>query len=215
MKHRWITPLLLAAMWAFALAVYPDAPERIPTQWNLRGQPAAWGGRSAVFLLPAIATAVAALLVLVLPRIDPRRANWEKFRAELWVIVSVLLLFTAWLEAVTLGSALGWSVNQGRAMLGGVGVLLVLIGNYLPRIRSNWFLGIRTPWTLTSERVWRETHRVGGRAFVAAGLVMTLASLTPAPVADIASMTAVGVAAVLPVAYSYFAWRREAAGRVG
>jgi uncharacterized membrane protein len=215
MKHRWITPLLLAAMWAFALAVYPDAPERIPTQWNLRGQPDAWGGRSAVFLLPAIATALAALLVLVLPRIDPRRANWERFREELWVIVNVLLLFMAWIEAVTLGSALGWGVDPGRAMLGGVGVLLVLIGNYLPRIRSNWFLGIRTPWTLTSERVWRETHRVGGRAFVAAGLVMTLASLTPAPVADIASMTAVGVAAVLPVAYSYFAWRREAAGRVG
>jgi uncharacterized membrane protein len=215
MKHRWITPLLLAAMWAFALAVYPGAPERIPTQWNLRGQPDAWGGRSAVFLLPVIATALAALLVLGLPRIDPRRANWERFREELWVIVNVLLLFMAWIEAVTLGSALGWSVDPGRAMLGGVGVLLVLIGNYLPRIRSNWFLGIRTPWTLTSERVWRETHRVGGRAFVAAGLVMTLASLTPAPVADIASMTAVGVAAVLPVAYSYFAWRREAAGRVG
>jgi uncharacterized membrane protein len=213
MKKRWAAPLLLAAMWAFALAVYPRMPERIPTHWNLHGEADGWGGRAAAFLLPAIATALAGLMVFVLPRIDPRRANWEKFREELWVVVNVILLFMAWIEAVTLGSALGWRIDTGRAVLGGVGVLLVVIGNYLPRIRSNWFFGIRTPWTLTSERVWRETHRVGGRAFVAAGVVMTLASLAPAPFADAVSMAAVAAAVLVPVAYSYLAWRREAAGR--
>jgi uncharacterized membrane protein len=213
MKRRWAAPLLLAAMWAFALAVYPRMPERIPTHWNLHGEADGWGGRAAAFLLPAIATAVAALMVFVLPRIDPRRANWEKFRDELWVVVNVILLFMAWIEAVTLAAALGWEVDTGRAVLGGAGVLLVVIGNYLPRIRSNWFFGIRTPWTLTSERVWRETHRVGGRAFVAAGVVMVAASLAPAPFADAVSMAAVAAAVVVPVAYSYLAWRREAAGR--
>ena len=213
MKNRWAAPLLLAAMWAFALAVYPRLPARIPIHWNLHGEVDRWGGRGGAFLLPAIATALAGLMVFVLPRIDPRRANWEKFSDELRIVVNVILLFMAWIEAVTLGAALGWEVDTGRAVLGGAGVLLVVIGNYLPRIRSNFFFGIRTPWTLTSERVWRETHRVGGRAFVAAGVVMVLASLAPAPFADVAAMTAVATAVVVPIAYSYLAWRREAAGR--
>jgi uncharacterized membrane protein len=213
MMKRWTAPLLLAAMWAFALAVYPRMPARIPVHWNLHGEVDRWGGRGAAFLLPAISTALAGLMVFVLPRIDPRRANWEKFREELWVVVNVILLFMAWTEAVTLGAALGWRIDTGRAVLGGVGALLVMIGNYLPRIRSNFFFGIRTPWTLTSERVWRETHRVGGRAFVAAGVVMVVASLVPEPFADVATMAAIAAAVVVPIAYSYLAWRREAAGR--
>jgi uncharacterized membrane protein len=215
MKSRWIAPLLLAAMWGFALAACARLPERIPIHWDLHGQANGWGGRGAAFLLPAIATALAALITLVLPRIDPRRANWEKFGDELRRIVNVLLLFMAWIEGVSLGAALGWRVNTGRAVLGGVGVLLVVIGNYLPRIRSNWFVGIRTPWTLSSERVWRETHRVGGRAFVAAGVVMVVATFVPPPFGDGVAIAAIAVAAVVPVAYSYLAWRREASGRAG
>lgn len=215
MKTRWAAPLLLAAMWASALAVYPRLPERIPIHWNLQGEVDGWGGRAAAFLAPAIGTALAALLVLVLPRIDPRRANWEKWREELWLLVNVLVLFTAWMHAVSLGSALGWRVDTGRAVLGGIGVLLVAVGNYLPRIRSNWFVGIRTPWTLTSERVWRDTHRVAGRAFVAAGVVMALAALAALSFAHLASLAAVALAVVVPVVYSYLAFRREAAGTVG
>ncbi|HEV7588016.1 MAG TPA: SdpI family protein [Longimicrobium sp.] len=214
MKRRWAAPLLLAAMWAFALAVYPRLSARIPTHWNLHGQVDGWGGRSAVFLLPAIATAVA-LLMIVLPRIDPRRANVEKSRDELWRFVNVLLLFMAWMEAVMLAATLGWRVDMTRAALGGTGVLLVVIGNYLPRIRSNWFFGIRTPWTLSSERVWRETHRVGGRTLVAAGVVMALAMFAPAPLAEVVIIPVILVAVVVPVAYSYLAWRREAAGGAG
>ena len=214
MRNRWIAPLLIAAMWAFALAVYPHLPARIPTHWNLRGEPNGWGGPRAAFLFPAIGTGLW-LLLLVLPRIDPRRANWEKFRDEVRLLVNVLVLFAAWIEAVALGAALGWNVDAGRAVLGGVGVLLAVIGNYLPRIRSNWFFGIRTPWTLSSERVWRDTHRIGGRAFVIGGVAMVLAMFIPGFAAQVLSIVAVTVAAVIPVVYSYRAWRREAADRAG
>jgi len=211
MKKRWPALLMIAAMWAFALAVYPRLPQRIPTHWNLRGEVDGWGGRSAAFLFPAIALGFA-LLMEVLPRIDPRRANWEKFGDEVRLIVNVMVLVFAWIQGVALGAALGWNVDTGRAVLGGVGVLLVVIGNYLPRIRSNWFFGIRTPWTLASERVWRETHRLGGRTFVAGGMAMVLAGFVPSPLATVLAAGAVGVAAAVPVVYSYLAWRREAAG---
>jgi uncharacterized membrane protein len=116
---------------------------------------------------------------------------------------------------VALGAALGWNVDTGRAVMGGVGVLLAVIGNYLPRIRSNWFLGIRTPWTLSSERVWRDTHRIGGRAFVLGGVAMVLAGFVPGAFARALSVSVVVAAAGIPVVYSYLAWRREAAGRAG
>jgi uncharacterized membrane protein len=214
MRNRWTAPLLIAAMWAFALAVYPSLPARIPTHWNLHGEVDGWGGRGAAFLFPAIATGFA-LLMAVLPRIDPRRANWEKFRDEVRLLVTVFVLFSAWVEGVALGAALGWNVDTGRAVTGGVGVLLAVIGNYLPRIRSNWFVGIRTPWTLASERVWRETHRLGGRTFVAGGVAMVLAGFIPGAFAQAAAIGAVVVAGLVPVVYSYLAWRREAAAGAG
>ena len=200
MRNRWVAPLLIAAMWAFALAVYPRLPDRVPTHWNLRGEADGWGGPGAAFLFPAIATGTV-LLMMLLPRIDPRRANWEKFRGELRLFVTVLVLVFAWIQAVALGAALGWNVDTGRAVMGGVGVLLAVIGNYLPRIRSNWFLGIRTPWTLSSERVWRDTHRIGGRAFVLGGGAMGLAGVVSGAFARGLSVGAVGVAGGGPPGY--------------
>jgi uncharacterized membrane protein len=214
MRSKWAATVLAAAMWIFALAVYPRLPDRIPTHWNLHGVADGWGGRGSAFLFPAIGTGIA-LLMLVLPRIDPRRANWEKFRDEVWLIVTVLLLFNAWVEVVALGAALGWRLNTSAAVLAGVGALLAVIGNYLPRIRSNWFMGIRTPWTLSSEQVWRDTHRVAGRTFVAGGVGMVLAGFIPGTLAQAVSIAAVVIAPLIPIVYSYRAWRREAAGRAG
>ena len=214
MRNRWTAPLLIAAMWAFALAVYPRLPDRVPTHWNLKGEIDGWGGPGSAFLFPIIATGLAVLL-LVLPRVDPRRANWEKFRDEVRLLLTVLVLFTAWIEAVVLGGALGWNVDTTRAVLGGVGVLLAIIGNYLPRIRSNWFFGIRTPWTLSSERVWRETHRVGGRTFVIGGVAMVLAGFIPGILAQVLMVVAILATSAIPIVYSYVVWRREAAGRAG
>ena len=213
MKSRWLAPLVVAAMWAFALATYPRLPDVVPTHWNLRGEVDGtmprWPG---AFVLPLTAT-VMLLLFRVLPYIDPRRRNWEKFRDELHIVVSLLTLFFALVEGVSLGAALGWPVNASAAILGGIGLLFVGIGNYLPRIHSNWWMGIRTPWTLSSDRVWRDTHRVGGRAFVAGGLLCAAAALLPEAMRSWVAVSALGAAALFSAAYSYFAWRRESRAR--
>ena len=208
MKKRWPALLVIAAMWAFALAIYPRLPERIPTHWNLHGEVDGWGGRGAAFLFPAIGTCFA-LLMAVLPRIDPRRANWEKFREELWVMVNVILLFMAWTEAVTLGAALGWRVDTGRAVLGGVGVLLVMIGNYLPRIRSNWFIGIRTPWTLSSDKVWDKTHRLGAVLFMISGVLAFIGAFFGGATAFWLFFAPLMGSASFLVVYSYVLYKQE------
>jgi uncharacterized membrane protein len=213
MTRRWIAPLGVLVMWAFAFAVMPALPERIPTHWNLRGEVDGWMDRPWGALAgPLAATAVVALFA-VLPRIDPRRRNFEKFRGELHLMVNLFVLFFLAVEVLTLGAALGWPVDVGQGVLAGIGLLFVAMGNYLPRIRSNWWMGIRTPWTLESETVWRETHRLGGRCFVAGGAAAVAAAFLPEPARGVVATAALLAAGLVPAAWSYVIWRRERGGR--
>ncbi len=211
MRSRWTAAVVLAGMWVLALVIYLRAPSRIPMHWNLHGEIDGWGGPASAFTLPAVGMGIV-LMMEILPRLDPRRANWEKFGGEVRLIVNVLVLFLAWMELSTIGAwTFGWPVDGSRATLVGMGLLLMVMGNYFPRIRSNWWMGIRTPWTLSSDRVWRDTHRLAGRTFVAAGGVSLLAALLlPGSVGVTVALTAVGAGAAVPVVYSYLAWRRDA-----
>jgi len=209
MSRRWIGPVLIGLMIAFALAVYGRLPEQIPTHFSLSGEPDGWTPRiPGAFLMPLLAAGVY-LLLIVLRRIDPRGANYSRFEETWWVFLNVIALLMTALHVLSLGFAIGWPIDMARAVTVTVGLLFVGLGNYMPRLRSNWWMGIRTPWTLESEEVWRETHRVGGWAFVAAGLLVVLAGLLlePGPRAW-ASGIAFGTAIVIPLVYSYVAYRR-------
>jgi uncharacterized membrane protein len=213
MKSRWLGAAVAAAMWAFALGIYARLPQRIPSHWNLQGEVDGWMDKPwGPFMQPAIATLMLGLLWL-LPRIDPRRANVERFAEDRRLLINLIILFMAVVQAATFAHALGWPVQVDRVILASIGLLFVGLGNYLPRIRSNWFMGIRTPWTMDNERVWRATHRVGGRTFVAAGLVMALAALLPEPLREWTAGAAIAVAVAVPLVYSYVAYRRDLAGR--
>ena len=209
MSRRWIGPVLIGLMIAFALAVYGRLPEQVPTHFGLSGEPDGWTPRfPGAFLMPVLAGGVY-LLLIVLRRIDPRGANYSRFEETWWVFLNVIALLMTAIHVLSLGFAIGWPIDMARAVTVTVGLLFVGLGNYMPRLRSNWWMGIRTPWTLESEEVWRETHRVGGWAFVAAGLLVVLAGLLlePGPRAW-ASGIAFGTAIVIPLVYSYVAYRR-------
>lgn len=209
MKRKYIGPLLIGAMLVFTFAVYPFLPEQIPTHWNIRGEVDGWSPRwPGAFFTPALAVGVW-LLMQLLPRLDPRRENYERFEETYWLVISVLIGFFALIQVLSLGSALGWPVDVPRMVIAGLGILLLALGNVLPRIRSNWWMGIRTPWTLENERVWRETHRLGGKTFVAAGVVVIMSAFLPSHVAFWVVIPAVMMAAFIPLGYSYLIWRRE------
>jgi uncharacterized membrane protein len=213
MRNRWLAPAVTLAMWAFALAVFGRLPAMVPSHVNLAGEVDGWLPRAYGAFLPAIiATGMVGLIHLV-PRIDPRASNVEKFQGDWRLLLNLIVLFFAVVEATTLGHALGWPVDLGQSSLVSVALLFVGIGNYLPRVRSNWFMGIRTPWTMDNERVWRATHRVGGRTFVAAGLMLGIAALLPAGARPALTLVSIAVAVVIPLVYSYVAWRRDVAGR--
>ncbi len=207
MRNRWFGLGIVAAMGVFTLAVFPRLPETIPTHWNFAGEADAWSPRFPDAYFPAAVALGLWLLAQVLPRIDPRRERYPSFAATYWQLINLTLLFLAGLQVAVLGVALGWPLDMSRVVPVGIGVLFVALGNYLPRVRSNWWMGIRTPWTLSSERVWRRTHRLGGRVFVAAGLLVVLTAFLPGREWVIPTIAV--AAALLPVAYSYLLWRRE------
>ncbi len=209
MKRRWVGAALIGAMVLFSLAVWSQLPERVPTHWNIRGEVDGYSSRRVgALLLPGIGLLVWLLLPL-LRRLDPRRDNYERFEETFHTLINAVIAYLGLIHVLALGAALGWDIDMSRAMVALVGVSFVVIGNFLPRIRSNWWMGIRTPWTLESERVWRETHRLAGWTFVAGGLVAIVAMGLPHGLRFPLAMAGLIGGSLVPVAASYVFWRRH------
>ena len=208
--RKWYPVAVVVAAFAASAAVYGRLPEQIPVHWDMHGNVDRYGSRlEGALALPA-GIALMALLVPVLPRIDPRGANYEKFRPTYHLVMNAVLTLMLGVHVAVLATSLGADVPVARLAPAGVGILLLVIGNALPRARPNWMFGIRTPWTLSSERVWERTHRVGGYCMVAAGVVILLSALLPpgrTPV--MLFIGAITVASLVPLVYSFVAWRQE------
>lgn len=199
----------LAAALAFGIWALPGLPEQVASHWGLSGEPDGWSSKQTlVYLLPLFGVGLA-LLLTVLPRVDPRRASYEMHGGTYWTIANAALIVLSGVHAAIIGYNLGWPVRIDQVTAIGVGGLFILIGNLMTRMRPNWFIGIRTPWTLSSDTVWRKTHRVGGYAFVIAGvLIVAMGFVRPAWFAGVL-IAAAGVAAIVPVVYSCILWRGE------
>lgn len=173
-------PALMAGAGLWALLQLP-AGAQVPIHFNAAGQADGWAGASwALFLLPLLAAGILGL-ILLLPRFDPRAEKLRQSqRAQLNIALAVqLLLATA--QAVIIAIALGQQPDLGRWLLLMTGLLFAVIGNMAGKLRWNYTVGIRTPWTLADERVWDKTHRFGGIVFFIAGLALMGAALLAVP----------------------------------
>jgi len=203
---QWISLGLCLLAGIFSLSVYGQLPEQVATHFNLAGEPDDWSDRfTAALLMPGVMAGLW-LALWGLPKISPQGWRVEPF-APVWNRLQVAVLaFMLLMHAGLLGHALGWwGADMGRMVLIGVGLLFVTLGNYLGKTTRNFFLGIRTPWTLASDEVWRRTHRLGGWMMVAAGIALVVMGFAGA---SEAALIVVLVAVVLvPVVYSFFSYR--------
>ena len=207
--RKWIPLLIIAAAVVASAVVYPRLPETIPTHWNMDGRPDGWSNRVfGVLITPVLLLAMWGF-ARVLPSIDPRGANYAKFGDAFEAIIDSLMLFLLGMHILLLRAGLGHPAPMQRVVPFGVGILLIVIGNLLPRARPNWFVGIRTPWTLSSDRVWEKTHRFGGRVFVAGGLLITIAALVWVQRVHVVLIAGVLIATSSVLVYSYLEWKRE------
>jgi uncharacterized membrane protein len=206
---RWYSALIIAAAIAMSAAAYPRLPDRVPVHWGMSGQPDRLGSRfEGTVLLPFVMIAMW-LLLRFLPRIDPRASNYAKMQSAYDFTVNATMTMLLLIHAMVLAAGLGYAVPVARIGPILLGALFVAIGNVLPRARPNWWFGIRTPWTLTNDRVWARTHRVGGYVMTAAGIMIIAGAALPDTWPFAVLIAASAIAAIGTIVYSYVAWREE------
>lgn len=192
---------VLATIW-----LWPKLPAQVPTHWNLQGQVNGHHSRLWAALFPILGVAVLAFVTWLLPVISPNNFRIGPFGAVYVGLMLVVQGFVLLLGIVTLLAAAGYALPVPTIVFFGVGALYMILGNYMGKLRHNFFIGIRTPWTIASQATWERTHRLGGRLFVLAGLVVMAGTLFGLPFK--AALTVLLAAGLYPALYSYVIYRR-------
>ncbi|HJW42044.1 MAG TPA: SdpI family protein [Rhizomicrobium sp.] len=207
-----VTFAIVAAMLAASLWVAQQLPAGTPIaiHWNVNGEPDRLArGWYAVFMAPAMA-ALISLVFVAIPWLEPRRFNLTQSRklyTAIWIGIVALM---AVIHGATLYSALHGGARVGGVVLASVSLLIVVLGNYLGKSRSTFLVGVRTPWTLSSEYSWQRTHSLAGKLFMVAGLLGLVATVAvPSQLATRLFLYAMVATVVLSVAMSYVYWLRD------
>ena len=198
-----ITTLICLLPMAVAALVYDRLPEQMVTHWGNEGPNGYSSKAFACFGLPGIMVGLNLLVYFVMEN-DPKRKNYSHTLRELMkFLIPVMTLVTS---AVTIGTGLGISFKVNLIMSILVGVILIIIGNYLPKCKQNFTMGIKCPWTLNSEENWNKTHHLGGYLMILAGILMLFGGLSD--VMQILAFAGVFAAAVIPFVYSFWLYNK-------
>jgi len=199
--------MLLFSAWAWTSI---PGEQKIPVHWNIHGQPDRYGGKfEGLLLTPLIAVALS-LLFLALPFIEPRKLNLEKSKGAYFAIWMTMLLFTMGVHVALVFTALGWKVNVSSVVFFGIGGLFMVLGVFLGKMRSNFFMGVRTPWTLSSELSWKKTHELAGRIFLVLGVFVAISAFfTGTVILPILLFAGIIGSTIFLCVYSYVVWKKD------
>jgi len=199
---------MIALAFLVALLLYPQMPDPMPSHWNAAGEVDGYMAKSwGLFLMPLLAVGVF-LLFLAIPKIDPLKANIAEFSRAYNLMMVLLIAYLLYVYALTLLWALGFQFNMTFMLLPAMGVLFIAIGYLVGKAKRNFFVGIRTPWTLSSDTVWARTHRLGKWIFIGAGVVSILCAFL-GEIGFWVFAIAMLLAAFVPIIYSYILWKQE------
>lgn len=203
---QWISLGLCLLALLVSAALYERLPEQVATHFNLAGEADRWSDPLTAALVTPASMAALWLVLWGLPKISPQGWRVEPFE-NVWNRCQLAILaFMLALHVGLLGHAMGWwGADMGRLVMIGVGLLFMTLGNYLGKTTRNFFLGIRTPWTLASDEVWRRTHRLGGWLMVIGGLALVVMAFIG--VHQLVLFALITAVALVPVVYSFFVYR--------
>ncbi|MCS7225250.1 MAG: SdpI family protein [Armatimonadetes bacterium] len=216
MKTHTAAGLLLAAtlvVAGYTAWVYPSLPERIPIHWNIQGQVDGWGRKEwAAWLVPGLGLLWVGLIYL-LPWLSPKHFKVDPFRQTFNYVMLVTGLFFLFLQFPMIKGAFDHQFPTGRLVVAAISLFFAVLGNVLGKVRRNFWVGIRTPWTLASDTVWIATHRLAARLFFTVGLISAVAALVGVPMVLLTIVLV--VMPLVPVFYSLILYKRlEALDRV-
>lgn len=192
------------------VVLWSQLPDPMASHWNQNDQVDGymskfWG----VYLMPVVTLGLF-LLFLLIPNIDPLKANIAQFRGTFNLFITFIIAFMAYVHVLTLRWNLGYTdLGIGKAMLPAMGLLFIIIGSMLRKAKRNWFIGIRTPWTLSSDSVWDEIHRLGGILFMISGVIAIIGGFFGGMVAFWSIMIPIMGTTLFLLVYSYVLYQRE------
>jgi uncharacterized membrane protein len=199
--------LLIATLpFIYLASIFSELDTKVPTHWNSAGEIDSYSDKSFLFVILFLITGLNYLIFLVLPKLDPKQkiqqmgAKLDKLRLILTVFMSALGIYIVFLAQN--------NSNNPELIIPLVGLLFVFIGNYLQTLKPNYFIGIRTPWTLENDEVWKTTHKLGGKLWFAGGLVMALTFLLPNTIKMVVFLTIAAIITLIPIIYSYTEFKR-------
>ncbi|MBQ2986010.1 MAG: SdpI family protein [Tyzzerella sp.] len=202
-----LTSIIILLPILIGLILWGKLPDKVPTHWNAEGVVDGWSSKGfAVFGMPAFLFVIHWFCLLV-SNADPKRQNYSEklFQLVFWIcpVLSVLV------GVLTYGTALGMEFKVDTIMLILMGLMFIIIGNYLPKCKQNYTMGIKLPWTLYDEENWNKTHRLGGKLWVVSGFIMLLCILAPTSIMVVILIIILSVAMIVPMAYSYLLHRNK------
>ena len=166
-----IIALLIMSSFLISMYLYPYMSEQMPTHWNAQGQIDGYMHKFwALFMIPLISSA-SVLLFYFIPKIDPLKKNIAKFKSHYDGFIVIFTAYMFYIYVLTVIANFKPNLNFTKLMIPAFGVLIFYTGSFLKSAKRNWFIGIRTPWTLSHDKVWEKTHSVGGLLFKLSGII--------------------------------------------
>lgn len=190
------------------MTLYNKLPNELAIHFGTSGEPNGYQGKLFFLLTNFLLLIGIPLLMKVTRYIDPKKRNYDKFESTYEIF---RLIFSAFLSVMTITLLfynLGHSVNIQMIVLIGIGILFMFLGKYMSRIQFNYTMGIRTPWTLANEEVWRRTHQLGGPLWLIGGIIIIILAFLPGKIAFIFMMIMIAIITIIPVLYSYFLFKK-------
>ncbi|WP_228850448.1 SdpI family protein [Aegicerativicinus sediminis] len=193
----------------YLATVWNELPQKVPVHWNINGEIDRYGSKMEILAVTLFIPIFIYGLFLVIPKIDPKN-KIEKMGGKFQSLKFIMVTFMSLLAFYIVYSVKNESISNPNYILIGIGALFIILGNYFKTIQSNYFIGIRTPWTLENEKVWKETHKLGGKLWVFGGLLIVISCLVLDRKVNFIVFFAVTVTITLiPVIYSYLLFQKE------
>ncbi|GAB1800805.1 SdpI family protein [Priestia megaterium] len=207
-KHVFPLSITLLTLVAWLIAL-PHLPATMPIHWGANGEADGFTTKINAMILTVGIMVLIYFIIAFVPRIDPRKENYKYFSKTYNIVLNAVLLLFFFVNMSTILQGLGYNVPMAYIAPIMAGLVFIIIGNYLQRVRSNYFMGIRTPWTLSNETVWKKTHRLSGKLFFIGGLLILISAFLPDGYKSVIMWGSIVLCVAVPYLYSYLAYKKE------
>lgn len=211
LKKEWFLILLILLGFVMSIYFYPSLPDKMPIHWDIHGEVNRYGSKLfGAFGMPLIILGIY-LLYVVLPYIDPKRKNYEGFKPTYQLFKYIIIIFFFCFHTMTLLNAIGVKIDILTFIQVSISLLFILMGNAMGRVKHNYFIGIKTPWTLASEEVWKKTHRLSAPLWVTGGILNLI--LFSLGVKVYSFIVIIIIISIIPAIYSYIVYKKIIANK--